>query len=378
MNMISYDDIRQLQQYPSSPDTSVLSLYLDVDQSNAANLNRGFLTAVENLFRRMADSNGGNNKHAFETECRRVLDFLRDYTPRGKGLVLFSDSRNELWWQRDLKTPLPTEARWSPSPWVRPLLEVIEEHDRFAVVLIDNHRAKVFVGDAAGLELISEIESDVPNRHMTTGTDHIWSQSRMDRDRENHIRTHARRVADELNSAVERRKLMRVIISGPVEATSIFESELPRRIQQMIVETISLPFDAAPDKLLAEVGKVLERAEEEDETRLVESLITAAMKGDRAVLGINDTLEAINEGRVMRMVVAKGYRAGGSQCRSCNVLVAEDAERCPYCGGEFAPAPDLVNRASHKVLEQSGRVQIVSGTAAEKLNSAGIGAMLRF
>ncbi len=377
MDMISNDELRQLQEYPSGPDTSVLSLYVNVDQSNAANLNRGFLTAVENLFRRMSDT-GENNKATLETECRRVLDFLRDHTPRGKGLVVFSDSRSGFWWQRDLQAPLPTDARWSPSPWVRPLLEVMEEHDRFAVALVDNHRAKIFVGDAAGLLLTSEIMSDVPGRHMTTGTDHIWSQSHMDRDRANHIRTHARRVADELGGVVERMRLMRVIIGGPVEATSIFEGELPRRIQQMIVGTISAPLDSSQDKLLGEVERVLERAEQEDEARLVESMITAAMKGERAVLGINETLAAIHQGRVHCLVVAKGYRAEGRQCRSCKVLVTDDARKCAYCGEELMAAPDLINRASRKVLEQSGRVQIVSGAAAEKLNPAGVGAVLRF
>ncbi|MEW6207557.1 MAG: hypothetical protein AB1631_04270 [Acidobacteriota bacterium] len=375
--MISYDDIRQLQEYPSGPDTLVLSLYVNVDQSNAANLNRGFLTVVENLFRRMADA-GENNKHELEREFRRVLDFLSDYTPRGKGLVVFSDSRSDFWWQRDLQAALPTDARFSPNPWVRPLLEVMEAHDPFAVALIDNHRAKIFVGDAAGLNLTSEIISDVPGRHVTTGTDHIWSQSHMDRDRANHIRTHARRVADEVGAIAERMKIARVIIGGPVEAASIFESELPRRIQQMIVGTISAPLDSTQDKLIGEVRKVLDRVEQEDEARLVESLITSAMKGDRAALGIDETLAAINQGRVHCLVVAKGYRAEGRQCRSCGVLVTDDAEKCSYCGEELVAAPDLINRASRRVLEQSGRVQIVSGAAAERLNPAGVGAVLRF
>jgi peptide subunit release factor 1 (eRF1) len=200
----------------------------------------------------------------------------------------------------------------------------------------------------------------------------------MDRDRANHIRTHARRVADEVGAITERMKIARIILGGPVEAASTFESELPRRIQQMIVGTISAPIDSAQDKLLAEVRKVLNRAEQEDEARLVESLITSAMKGERAALGIDETLAAINQGRVHCLVVAKGYRAEGRQCRSCGVLVVDDAENCSYCGEELVAAPDLINRASRRVLEQSGRVQIVSGAAAERLNPAGVGAVLRF
>ena len=118
--MISYTDIRQLQQYPSGPDSCILSLYVNVDQSKAANLNRGFETQVENLFRRMAENQAKseNHKQKFETECQRVLAFLTNYVPKGRALVIFSDSSRDFWWQRDLQVELPTEGRWSQKPWV--------------------------------------------------------------------------------------------------------------------------------------------------------------------------------------------------------------------------------------------------------------------
>ena len=109
--MISYDDIHQLQQYPSDGDSMILSLYINIDQSNAANLNRGFETVVANEFRRMGEGqksqNGKDGDRAahnvrFETECELVLRFLKDYTPRGRGLVIFSDSSRDFWWRRDL------------------------------------------------------------------------------------------------------------------------------------------------------------------------------------------------------------------------------------------------------------------------------------
>jgi hypothetical protein len=60
------------------------------------------------------------------------------------------------------------------------------------------------------------------------------------------------------------------------------------------------------------------------------------------------------------------------------MLGADGPERCSFCGGKVEPAPDLINRASHRVIEQAGKVQIVSGHAAEKLAANGIGAVLRF
>jgi peptide subunit release factor 1 (eRF1) len=378
--MISYDDIRDLHKHPPVAGGMVLSMYVNVDQSNAANLNRGFETVVENEIRQMSESQNSNNhgKNRFNAECHRVLDFLKGYTPKGRGLVIFSDSTNDFWWQRELQVGVPTGVRWSSRPWVRPLLDVIEQHDPFAVVLIDKQQARILTVDAGGMQQHAEIVSDVPNKHATTGTDHIWSQGQMDRDHTNHIKLHAKRVADELAGMIERLKVTRVVIGGPVEATSMFANELPKRIQQMIVGSISAPVDASHARLLNEIRDVQERAEHEDEVKLVESMITSAKKGDRAVLGISDTLAAIEQGRVHCMVIARDFHTEGKQCTSCRILVVDAGAECAFCGGQLELAPDLINRASYKVLDQAGKVQPVSGPAADRLAGTGIGAVLRF
>jgi stalled ribosome rescue protein Dom34 len=378
--MISQEDIRQLQHYRSIADSLVLSLYVNIDQSNAANLNRGFATRVESLFRQIAEdqSSNGGSKQRLEVECKRVRRFLDGYVPKGKALVLFSDSKQDFWWQHELQVELPTEARWSPQPWLRPLLEVIEENDRFGVVLIDKHRARILTVDAGGIEQLAEIMSDVQNKHATTGTDHIWSQGQMERDHQEHVQRHAKRAADELSTVIDRLKLVRIVIGGPVEATTAFIGQLPKRIQQMIIGTISAAVDANHERLIAELRAVQEKAEQEDEAKLVDSMITAAMKGERAVLGVSATLGAIQEGRVHRMVIARDFRLEGKECGSCHVLVADGDEKCAFCGSKLEAAPDLINRASHRVLDMGGKVQLVSGEAASKLAEAGIGAVLRF
>lgn len=378
--MISHNDLSQLSHYPSGPESLILSLYVNIDQSNAANLNRGFETRVESLFREVAENQNSHegSKQRFDAECQRVREFLRDYVPKGKALVVFSDSKQDFWWQCDLQVELPTGLRWSPQLWVRPLLEVIEDHDRLAVVLIDKHRARILAVDAGGMEQQTEVISDVPNKHATTGTDHIMSQGQMDRDHTNHVQSHAKRVADELASVIDRMRLTRIVIGGPVEATSVFTGELPKRIQQMIIGTISAPVDANNDRLITELRAVQEKAEHQDEAKIVDAMITSAMKGERAVLGLSDTLGAIQEGRVYRLVVARDFRVEGKECSACHVLVSDAIEKCSFCGGQLEAAPDLINRASHRVLDMGGKVQLVSGEAAAKLSEAGIGAVLRF
>jgi len=378
--MISHNDIKQLHRYTPDSDSCILSLYLNVDQSKAANLNRGFETSLESMFRQVFEnqSSDQSSKQRFDAECRLVRQFMRDYVPKGKTLVVFSDSKQDFWWQRDLQVELPSGLRWSPKPWVRPLLQLVEGRDRIGIVLIDKQRARVLVADTGVIEQQSEIASDVPNRHSTTGTDHIWSQGQMERDHDNHVQSHAKRTADELSSVIERLKLEKIVIGGPVEATSVFIGILPKRIQQMVIGTISAPVDAGTDRLMSEVRDVQDKVEQEDESKIVDAMITAAMKGDRAVLGLSDTLGAIQEGRVYRLVVARDYRAEGKECDSCHVLIVDGVEKCSFCGGRLDAAPDLINRASHRVLDMGGKIQLVAGEAAAKLAGSRIGALLRF
>src|SRR5262249_18186866 len=150
------------------------------------------------------------------------------------------------------------------------------------------------------------------------------------------------------------------------------------RTQRMLVGPVPTRAGAPEDRVHAELREVQHRSEQQDESRMVESMITAAKKGDRAVLGVADTLEAIHQGRVYRLVVASNYRTEGKECRSCHVLVESGEDSCSFCGGQLEPAPDLINRASHRVIEQAGRVQLVSGEAASKLAGTGVGAILRF
>jgi peptide subunit release factor 1 (eRF1) len=378
--MISHHDIRQLHRYTPDSDSCVLSLYLNVDQSKAANLNRGFETSFESMFRQVFENHSSDqaSKQRLDVECRRIRQFLRDYVPKGKSLVVFSDSKKDFWWQRDLQVELPSGLRWSQKPWVRPLLEVVEGRDRIGIVLIDKQRARILVSVIGEIEQLIEFASDVPNRHSTTGTDHIMSQGQMERDHDNHVQSHAKRTADELSSIIERLQLERIVIGGPVEATSVFVAALPKRIQQMVIGTISAPVDAGPDRLNSELRNVQDKAEQEDEAKIVDAMITAAMKGDRAVLGLSDTLGAIQEGRVYRLVVARDYRAEGQECGSCHVLIAEGLEQCSFCGGQLDAAPDLINRASHRVLDMGGKIHLVAGEAAAKLAEVRIGALLRF
>jgi len=70
---------------------------------------------------------------------------------------------------------------------------------------------------------------------------------------------------------------------------------------------------------------VQEKAEQEDEAKIVDAMITAAMKGERAVLGVSDTLGAVQQGRVYRwslreIFMSKERNATRAACWSLMLL----------------------------------------------------------
>ena len=84
-------DLSLLFARPHNSEPCTLSVYLNVDQAQPVNLNRGFETELK----KMASSVRGLSrpeKERFKIAVRHVEDFVSVYKPAAKGLVLFFDA----------------------------------------------------------------------------------------------------------------------------------------------------------------------------------------------------------------------------------------------------------------------------------------------
>ena len=125
--------------------------------------------------------------------------------------------------------------------------------------------------------------------------------------------------------------------------------------------------------------RVEDEVERQRETDLVEQIITAAGKREKGALGIDQTLLALQEGRVWQLVYAEGFVTRGGQCANCGALLAKYAGPCDYCNGPIRVVDDLIGFAAERVLDTNGKGEEVRGPAAERLREVGsVGAVLRF
>ena len=181
-----------------------------------------------------------------------------------------------------------------------------------------------------------------------------------------------------LDKLVDQYGFDRLVLAGPVEATSELYHLLSKRVHGRVVGRFALPVEANEREVLEETLKIEQQVEREAEKRLVEELIAA--DGHHPIThGLESTIRALGEGRIWRLVYASGFSASGGQCPNCAMMFVRTEEPCDYCGAAIAPVADLVERIVERVLESEGKVEKVADEAAIRLQHiGGIGAVLRF
>ena len=181
-----------------------------------------------------------------------------------------------------------------------------------------------------------------------------------------------------MEEVAERLAFDRLVLAGPVEATTEVYHQLSKALRAKVIGTMALAMDAGGRQVLTETLKLMKTAERTGEIEIVEQLIEAAEKQEQATIGLDQTLAAVQAGRVRQLVYAEGCAARGSSCSNCSSLMTNDELICGYCGAVLQVVNDLLARAARRVAVMGGVVEQVRGDAATRLQEAGgIGAFLR-
>ncbi len=380
--MISKAEMGTLIGREGKPGHPVLSVYLDVDQSRETNLNRKFEVSLGNLLRELEQGLiDGFEREEFAADAERMRRFVSSYRPGARSLVIFCDALEDFFWHRELNVPLRSEARWSETLYLRPLLESLDEFERYGVILADRAQARLFTVYLGEIE--EHGESFAPGEVKIVkapGRDRIRSDMRFQHKADQYAHRHLKRVAELTVELADRHSFDRLVLAGPVEATSQLHHLLPKQWQSRVVASLNLPVEADQQTVLAATLRISEEAERNGEIRSVEELISDAARAEqRAVTGLDATLRALRLGRIRQLVYADGFAPSGSRCINCATLFEEKPESCAYCGAAVWPVDDLVEQAAQRVVVSDGKVEQVRGAMAERLGVAGgIGAFLKF
>lgn len=387
MNVLQPHMIEELAQRSIRDGSPVLSVYLNLDVTDPLNRRSSCKAVLDRMLKdiesQIADE--ARLKH-FREDAEWVRQKVEFRLPKGKSLLLFCDVSESFYFEEDLPVRMAPQAWFGNTPYVRPLVETMGEYERYGVVLTDRERARFFVISMGVIEEVSGVFQDPPVKHRSTaGSDHMRSQMVFQRRAATWSGWFLKDVSDILYDLTKKFHIDRILLAGPEDITAELQRLLPKAVLPRVVDRLRMSASSKTQEVLDLSFPLIERLEREQEMTLVQNLVTSAQKTDPAVkkgvLGLNATLDAVNQGRVHRLLYISGEKLGGHRCPGCDVLMdqAPGDRSCPYCSKNLEPVEDMLWLASERVLEMGGRTEEIRGSEARRqLHAAGkIGAFLR-
>lgn len=358
----TFEDARRLSDW--QPPLGVVSVYLAFDPADRGGAWRTELRNGLDGLLEVAKDAEHERRVALRAVAKRINDRYEDGDhrppPRGEaGFVEVAEKGGEEhWWGTGAAPRASACVELGERPALAPLVDLACRGDARGIAIVSLERVRLLSFAEGKLTELEDWELEVTSldwreRKAQTGggpTRGVASSGkdeygdRLDHNRHRFLGEAGALVGREL----EKRGIGRALAFGPAIDLEHFESGLNAPNVKLAVaekaDLISIP----TGKLQETVTAAVENADAERESRLVVKALEEVRGGSRGASGLQDVGEAVEEGRVERLVLGAGPAAG---------------------------AESLVRGA----LQASAKITVVHGAAAESLGDAeGVVAILRY
>jgi hypothetical protein len=374
----------------------VLSLYVDASPDRAAGVRPGWHIAAENALRavraRIDSERPPDRARALRARLMRFDGVTREWLYArggGRGRALFLPLGGGTPIAIAVQMRLPDLVMLDQTAHVAPLLAAFDAGRPAGVAVASRARVRVLEQRLGSTDELMVLEFDevtsewgeirgaglantAVRRPTASARDHY--RHRMDERRAWFLQSAGDRLAE---LAVER-GWDTVALCGDRRLTDAVGSRLgaDRRIE-MVTLAESMDWYSASE-VGAAVAAALDRTRSDRQAALASRALDAARGGGSATLGLSQTLPALNEGRVERLLVDMACERRGSRLPDGRLATA----------GELLPGADpreqthddhLTERMVERALETGAGVTPVDGPAAGLLEAHdGVAAMLRW
>jgi peptide subunit release factor 1 (eRF1) len=370
---ISESRIRELAGFKGE-DAPVTSVYLDVDGRRRIRA-RDVELALERMVRPVRERRHQDGETSVCADLTAVEDFVRAGIDRSRirGLAVFACSAHDFWEVVELAVPVRDRLVVNHTPYVRELEAVVARHERFAVLLADRQRARLFLFQQGEL-LEKQEQVDFLPRHDDDGgqlnKDQVAGHTAAAAQR------HLRSAASAAFAFFQDQGFDHLVLGGPDEITAEVERELHAYLRERIAARVHLAVAATDDEIGLAVENVEAEVERAREAAVVDRLRQAVGAGTAGVAGLEPVLGALVARRVETLLVSEGFEAPGWRCGGC-AWVGTLGRRCPVCGDEMDQVDDVVEEAVEDALTQACKVAVCRDNA--DLDVMGrVGALLRY
>jgi peptide chain release factor subunit 1 len=295
--------LRQLAEFPSSA-FPVISLYLDTQANDRGRSQFEPWVRKELAARGQTIDPKSEAGKSFDADRQRIEAWLADQLdPASNGVALFACSGADGFFQAiQLTAPIErNELHIQDQPHLYPLARLIDQYPRYAAVIADTNSARIVVFGLNRMETAAEVKSVKTNRSMVGG----WSQARYQRHVENFHKKHAKEVIDALERIVREEGLRQFVLAGDQEGViPLLKAEMSKPLAEMMVDALRLDSSEPDHVVLAQSMEALRAHDTQRDADKVAYLLGEYRSGGLAVVGVIDTLTALENGQVDELILA--------------------------------------------------------------------------
>lgn len=354
----------------------VVSLYLNLapDQHGRDNYDAFVRKAFAEHIKAFKENSA--ERASLERDQERINAYLADEVNRSSnGVAVFASAGGGEFFQA-IQLDVPLDEHWcfvGSVPHLYPLAKIIDQFPRYASVLLDTNRARIFVFGLGSVERREQVTSEKTRRSSMGG----WSQARYQRRADNVHQHHVKEVVDALEKIVQQDKIEHIIVAGDEVVVPMLREHMPKHLNEKIVDVLSLERDAAEDEIIQSTLEVLRQKDAETDVERVQELIGAWQSQSLGVVGPEATLKALQMGQVDELLITgvpDALRATKLPDDAAPGHVKAETSAVSNANqGQLKLADELVTRAQ----QTSARVRFIEDPELLK-DFGGVGAFLRF
>jgi len=241
----------------------------------------------------------------FRADVARVNRFFDEHAaPYLQGVAIFACHRLQLFETLETGVPFDDQVALEPLPDLFQLARLADEHETAVVALVDTSTARLFVTRRGFLHEVEGLdEENFLYRQRNTGGLNL---KRYQRRINNRRMDFAREMAEALEALVAHEGATRVILAGDAVAIPILHQALSPQIEPLVSEQV-LRLDIRTPRagVQAEIAPLLAQIEADESHDVATRLIEAVREQGLAVMGLQETRDALRHGQADTLVLAQ-------------------------------------------------------------------------
>jgi len=362
-------EIKKLSEiYDVKSRDSFVSLYINMEKTNERFVEKRKMACRSVL---------KENRELLENFDKTMLKIekylgMNDREDGQKGLAIFASNEHDLFIIYKLGVPVEDLMVVNTSPYIRPLARMIEDYETFGLVILDNHRARIYVISSGRIEEKDKLARDIMKKHKKGG----MSQARFQRLRVGAIEHFMKEVAEEMVKLFSKDKVFKIVIAGTGHAKIMLKDFLPNELKNEILDLIDVDFDEADGYLISMAEEAVQKDEKKTVSKNVIRLKEEILKHGLAVYGLKETIDAVKNGHLELLLVSEGYKQGGWKCEKCQIVDSDLTDICPNCSG-IVTQVDVIEESIEFAQRAGTKIEFVDDNPILQ-ELGGVGGLLRF